>query len=127
MASAVEETRGEHPAPSKVTGGHPSERQYVVVALILGAVTLAEVGLYYIELAKLPMVLLLLALAAVKFAIVALWFMHLRFDSRLFRRLFIVGIVLAIGVYTIALLTFGVFLEDRTRPSARTPTAEGSQ
>ena len=44
-----------------------------------------------------------------KFAMVVLWFMHLRFDSRIFRRLFVTGIFLAIGVYLIVLLTFGVF------------------
>src|SRR3712207_8648598 len=34
-----------------------------------------------------------------KFAIVAGWFMHLRFDSNLFTRLFVAGLVLAILVY----------------------------
>ena len=33
-----------------------------------------------------------------KFATVALWFMHLRFDSRIYRRLFITGIILAVRV-----------------------------
>jgi cytochrome c oxidase subunit 4 len=40
---------------------------------------------------------------------VVLWFMHLRFDSRLFRRLFVTGIVLALFVYTIVLTTFHVW------------------
>jgi hypothetical protein len=34
--------------------------------------------------------------------------MHLRFDSKLFRRLFVTGIILAITVYTIALTTLGI-------------------
>jgi hypothetical protein len=38
-----------------------------------------------------------------------LWFMHLRFDSRMFRRLFTTGIVLALIVYTIVLTTFHVW------------------
>jgi hypothetical protein len=38
-----------------------------------------------------------------KFAIVCGWFMHLRYDNPLFRRVFVFGLVLAIGVYAAAL------------------------
>jgi cytochrome c oxidase subunit 4 len=106
----IEDQPGEHAHET------PDERQYVIVAAILAVVTAGEVGLYYIELDKLPMVLALCALAAVKFAMVALWFMHLKFDSSTFRRLFGAGIVIALIVYTIVLLTFGVFLNDRAGP-----------
>ncbi len=44
--------------------------------------------------------------AIVKFTTVVAFFMHLRFDSRLFRRLFVLGLVLAIFVFTIVLTTF---------------------
>jgi hypothetical protein len=37
--------------------------------------------------------------------------MHLKFDSRLFRRLFITGIILALSVFAIVLLTFGLLLK----------------
>jgi cytochrome c oxidase subunit IV len=42
----------------------------------------------------------------VKFTMVAAYFMHLKFDSKIFRRLFIVGILLALAVYGVALWTF---------------------
>jgi cytochrome c oxidase subunit IV len=90
-------------------GDHPTERQYVAVALVLGAITAAEVGIYYIS--ALPDELfigLLCAMAATKFTLVALWFMHLRFDSVIFRRLFVTGIVLAAFVYFILLTTLHV-------------------
>jgi cytochrome c oxidase subunit 4 len=45
-------------------------------------------------------------MSAVKFSLVVLWFMHLRFDSRIFRRLFISGMILAISVYAIVLMIF---------------------
>jgi hypothetical protein len=35
--------------------------------------------------------------------------MHLRFDSNLFTRMFVSGLVLAIGVYLVALATFRFF------------------
>ena len=55
----------------------------------------------------------------IKFAIVAGYFMHLKFDSSLFTRLFVSGLLLAIFVYTAALATFHFFakegvIDDRT-------------
>jgi cytochrome c oxidase subunit IV len=87
---------------------HPSESQYVKVALILATITGIEVAVYYISGLKRVLVPILLVLAVTKFSMVALWFMHLRFDSKLFRRLFVTGIVLAIIVYTIFLTSLHV-------------------
>ena len=36
---------------------------------------------------------------------VGLYFMHLKFDTHLFRRLFVLGIILALTVYAVALVT----------------------
>jgi cytochrome c oxidase subunit 4 len=92
---------------------HPGPRQYVMVALVLAVLTGIEVALFYMEFVPQPVVIgSLMILMVLKFAIVALWFMHLRFDSRIFRRLFITGIILAISVFMIVLLTFGVFTRD---------------
>lgn len=92
---------------------HPGPRQYVVVALVLAVLTAIEVALFYLD--RIPqgvVVTSLMILMILKFAIVALWFMHLRFDSRIYRRLFITGIILALAVFMIVLLTFGVFFRD---------------
>jgi cytochrome c oxidase subunit 4 len=51
----------------------------------------------------------LLILMAFKFFAVVLFFMHLRFDNRLFSILFYMGLVLAVGVYLVALFTFQFF------------------
>jgi cytochrome c oxidase subunit 4 len=92
---------------------HPGPRQYVVVALVLAVLTAIEVALFYMDFVPQTVVVAsLIVLMTLKFALVALWFMHLRFDSRIFRRLFITGIVLAISVFLIVLLTFGVFFTD---------------
>jgi hypothetical protein len=48
-------------------------------------------------------------MAAIKFFIVGSYFMHLRFDNRVLRRLFVTGIVLAIIIYIIVFLLLGVF------------------
>ena len=96
-----------------VTGtghAHPKDRSYVGIALILGLITAAEVGTFYLE-DSLGSILIpaLLVMMVVKFAIVAGWFMHLRFDSNIFTRMFVSGIVLAVSVYLAMLATFQFF------------------
>lgn len=85
---------------------HPNPGQYVKIAIILAVITAIEVGVYYLSSLRPLIVPILLALSLVKFSLVVLWFMHLKFDSKLFRRLFVMGIVLAIAVYAIVLSTF---------------------
>ena len=51
----------------------------------------------------------LLILMAFKFMAVVLYFMHLKFDNRLFSIMFYMGLFLAIGVYLVALFTFRFF------------------
>lgn len=88
---------------------HPSEWEYIKVALILGVITLAEVAIVYVESLEGLLVPILLAMSLLKFALVVLWFMHLRTDNKLFRRLFVTGIILAIFCYTIVLSTFHIW------------------
>ena len=99
----AEESPGDH-------GAHPTDALYVKVALILAVVTGIEVGLYYTKFSQVVTNVALLVLAAIKFAMVAAYFMHLKFDSRLLRRFFAGGFVLAASVYVAYLLTLGVFV-----------------
>jgi cytochrome c oxidase subunit IV len=87
---------------------HPPDSVYVLIALGLAALTAIEVGIYYLK-SNYTTIGVLLVLMACKFAIVVGYFMHLRFDSPLLRRLFVGGLITAVTVYTIALLMFGVF------------------
>jgi cytochrome c oxidase subunit 4 len=100
---------------TEVDGGLTAqERQYLMVALVLGVLTGLEVALYYIR--SLPhgaLTAMLGLLAIVKFSAVALYFMHLKFDSRLFARVFVAGIILAIAVYVVVLSSFHVFTGGR--------------
>ena len=91
---------------------HPSDGQYILIAAILALITGAEVSTYYLDFFKSNFVALLLALIPmmiVKFGMVAAFFMHLRFDNKLFRRVFLTGIILATSVYMIVLFSFHVF------------------
>ena len=101
------------------TGGHhPSFMQYVVIAILLFAITIVE----FIIILDFPgarekvisealgqpsTTILLFLLSGIKFAIVILFYMHLKFDNKLFFWLFIAGMTLAImvGLSLIGLFT----------------------
>ncbi len=85
---------------------HPGPRQYVVVAIILAIVTAFEVAIYYIPSIADFLIPLLLFFAVIKFIMVALYFMHLKFDSPIFKRFFVTGIVLALAVFGVVLWFF---------------------
>ncbi len=90
---------------------HPGPAEYVKIAIVLAVVTAIEVAVYYVKgLPSGALSAMLLVMMVVKFSLVGLWFMHLRFDSRLFRRLFITGIILALAVYTVAFSTLGLLV-----------------
>jgi len=101
--------RAAHTSEAEELSHHPSPRRYVLIAVVLAVATAMEVLLYYLEVPRTLLVVLLLLFAAVKFGLVVLYFMHLKFDSRLFRRLFFTGLILALIVYTVVLITFGAF------------------
>ena len=78
---------------------HPSWKEYKWVALILTVITIVEVWAYYIPsfVASPIFVPALLIMSAVKFAIVVMFYMHLKYDHKLFRALFTGPLVIAIA------------------------------
>lgn len=104
---AAADNSNEHTAESD-EHHHPSDWAYIKIALVLAAVTALEVFTYFRSVldwgaALVPSLILMMI---VKFYLVATWFMHLRFDSRLFARMFTAGLILATFVYIIALAAF---------------------
>ena len=88
---------------------HPTPRQYVQIALLLAVLTAVEVGLFYAEPTVGNLVTpALLILAAVKFLLVVGYYMHLKYEKRMLSRLFGAGFVLALMVYAVVLVAFGV-------------------
>lgn len=87
---------------------HLSDKRYIAIAAILAAITGAEVLASYLDLGPV-FIPLLLFMMAVKFLTVVLYFMHLKFDNKIFKRLFYTGLILAMFVYVGALLTFRFF------------------
>jgi len=86
-----------------------SNAGYVKVALILAAITALEVSTYYVDFGPLFMPALMVMMV-VKFVMVVSYFMHLKFDKRVFSVMFYAGLFLAIFVYAAALSTFKFFI-----------------
>lgn len=87
---------------------HPDSSQYIVIGIILAVFTAIEVAISLASMAPSVAVPSLIVLTVLKFVLVILWFMHLRFDSGWFRRMFIFGLILALAVYaaTISLMLY---------------------
>ncbi len=93
---------------------HPSAGIYVKIGIVLFVLTALEVGLYeftYGEhagatgVALQPFfVPLLLTLSAAKFALVAMYYMHLKQDSRLFTGVFVFPLIIAVVIIVALIL-----------------------
>lgn len=91
-----------------------TDKLFVQVAIILAVVTAVEVAWSYLPWGDgTAMVALeiggLLVMMAFKFYMVASVFMHLKWDSKLLTGFFYFGLVLAVGVYVVALAAFEFF------------------
>ncbi len=89
--------------------GHASVKTYLVVAAVLGIITAVEVAIFYIDALRPVLVPLLLTLSAAKFTLVVSFFMHLKYDSKIFRGLFVGPLVVAVLIILAMLALFGVF------------------
>ena len=85
---------------------HPTPGTYAKIAAILGVITAVEVGIFYIESIKDVLVPIFIVLSAVKFALVAMFYMHLKFDERLFSWFFVGGLMLAATIILALLALF---------------------
>jgi caa(3)-type oxidase subunit IV len=87
---------------------HPTPRTYAKIAVVLTVVTMIEVWVFYLPSLKFALVPILAVLSALKFALVAMFYMHLKFDHPVFTRLLLIGVVLAFGVFLwlLALFTY---------------------
>jgi cytochrome c oxidase subunit 4 len=88
---------------------HPDWSIYWKVALILALITVGEVWAYYVPsfVASRGFVPTLLSLSALKFAIVVMFYMHLKYDHRLFRVLFVGPLLIAALTLLALMFLFG--------------------
>ena len=88
---------------------HPTAKTYLWTALFLTIVTIVEISAYYIKpwsesAIYVPSMLLM---SAVKFGVVCAVYMHLKYDNKLFRNLFVGPLAIAIVTLIGLLFLFG--------------------
>jgi cytochrome c oxidase subunit 4 len=88
----------------------PTDRQYIFIALFLAVLTAIEIAATEVGPDGPLLIVSLIVLMAVKFLFVILFFMHLRFDSRIFSLVFYIGLGFAIVLYGVVLATFHFFV-----------------
>ena len=99
-----------HGTPSAEVTEHASVWTYVKVAVVLTLVTALEVGVIYIRQLSPIIVPLLLSMSILKFSLVVMFFMHLRYDARPLTIVFVGPLLIATGL-AVALMTLtGAFL-----------------
>jgi cytochrome c oxidase subunit IV len=86
---------------------HPGAKEYLGIAVILTVITAIEVAVFYIPGLKPILVPALLSMSALKFAMVAMWYMHLKFDSKVFSYLFVVPMIVMALIVLALLKLFG--------------------
>lgn len=99
----------EHGDAASQEHAHPGAKEYVGIAVILTAITAFEVAIFYIPALKPVLVPTLLVLSALKFALVVAFYMHLKFDHKLFSWLFVVPMILAAAVILALMKLYGIF------------------
>jgi len=94
-----------HDAHAAHSGGHahPTAKKYVGIAIILTIITVIEVAVFYVPALHPFLAPILLSLSALKFGIVAGYYMHLKFDPKLYSWVFYVPMAFAFAI-TLALL-----------------------
>ena len=114
---SAKDEHGEH--------AHPTPLQYAVVALILTIITAIEVGIFYVEALEqytVGIVVIFIVLSAIKFALVVMFYMHLRYETKLFSSFFVGGVLLATSVIIALMALFSVLLSAPTRVVAADAT-----
>jgi len=108
----------DHAATHAGGHAHPGAGTYVKIAIILFALTAMEVGAYEVagsgEPAGLAAIVaptiipILVVLSAAKFALVAMFYMHLKQDGPLLSGIFVFPIVLAVAIGLALIALFAV-------------------
>jgi cytochrome c oxidase subunit 4 len=92
--------------------GHPTTTTYLAVAAVLTVITLLEVGVFYVPAFRPVLPPVLLVLSGTKFALVVMFYMHLKQDNRLFTAILTAPLLLAVAVGLALMFLFGAWWLD---------------
>jgi cytochrome c oxidase subunit 4 len=107
------------PPPPRGKNGHEEEKHasvgfYWMIGITLAIITGIEVAIFYIPAIGAALVPILLILSAAKFVIVVMFFMHLKFDARIFTAVFLAGLTLAVFMVTSLIVLYYWIPSTRT-------------
>ncbi len=83
--------------------GHAGPGYYWTIAGILAVITLIEVWWFDVEALKYLLVPAMLGFSLVKFILVVAFFMHLRFDNKMYSTVFVTCMIIGIIIFTLFL------------------------
>jgi len=92
---------------------HISSTVYLIVGGFLIVLTAMEITVAYIHALRPVMVPILVILAIAKFALIAMFFMHLRYEKWVLNTMFAFPLTIAVGVF-LALMGLFLFLSHHT-------------
>ena len=105
---AAEHPEHDHTHDDEHAHAHPDWSTYKWIALILTVITVVEVWIFYTPFAENRLfVPSLLLMSAAKFAIVVMYYMHLKYDAKLFRALFTGPLLIGVIVIISLMFLFG--------------------
>jgi cytochrome c oxidase subunit 4 len=100
-----------HDHPSAHSPEHATVKTYCMVAAVLAIITAIELAALYVPGLPNPVLVIgLLLMSAAKFILVVGIFMHLRYDSPLFRTMFVGPLLIAIGIILALMALFSAFI-----------------
>jgi heme/copper-type cytochrome/quinol oxidase subunit 4 len=83
---------------------HPGPKEYILIGVVLSILTAAEVAVYFVEALAPVLFHILVVLSTIKFILVVMYYMPLKFDSRLFTGVFMLPF--SIAVFMVVSLVF---------------------
>jgi len=103
----------------EVHTGHPTPFTYFKVAITLSVITALEFAIFYVEWIGHAIIPILTLMSAAKFLLVAMFYMHLRYDNvgisifgrdvPIFSLMFVAGLIVAAGVVFALMGLFAFF------------------
>jgi cytochrome c oxidase subunit IV len=87
---------------------HPGTMTYVVVGIILAILTALEVAVIYIPALSAVALPILLVLTTAKFALVVMYYMHLKMDNPIFTWVFVAPMMLTVFLIVALVILFRV-------------------
>jgi cytochrome c oxidase subunit IV len=94
---------------TKVEAKKSHRGTYILVFVALAVLTALEVTVTYLPIPRIPV---LIPLALIKASLVALFYMHLKFDKKVFSVVFIMGLLMGVGLILSLIALFAPPLLD---------------